>query len=112
MIFDSHMHVGEYPFFDVSLDRDGLIAEMREHGVSTGQVFDWDNGARGGRPGPVRLGTPFHHPSVKLAKVRVSGLPSDLTDRVLARERPRAGLGRARLRGRRVTVSDREMSRG
>jgi uncharacterized protein len=43
MIFDSHMHVGEYPFFNVSLDRDGLVAEMREHGVGTGLVFDWDN---------------------------------------------------------------------
>ena len=27
--------------------------------------------------------TPFHHPSVELAKVRVSGLSTDLTERVL-----------------------------
>ena len=39
------------------------------------------------RVGPDRVlygsDTPFHHPSVELAKVRVSGLPTDLTDRVL-----------------------------
>lgn len=43
MIVDSHMHVGDYPFFRVSLDRDGLVSEMREHGVDVGLVFDWDN---------------------------------------------------------------------
>lgn len=39
------------------------------------------------RVGPDRVlygsDTPFHHPTVELAKVRVSGLPPDLTDRVL-----------------------------
>ena len=39
------------------------------------------------RVGPDRViygsDTPFHHPSVELAKVRVSGLPPDLIDRVL-----------------------------
>ena len=39
------------------------------------------------RVGPDRVlygsDTPFHHPSVELAKVRVSGLSTDLTDRVL-----------------------------
>jgi len=39
------------------------------------------------RVGPDRVlygsDSPFHHPSVELAKVRVSGLSTDLTDRVL-----------------------------
>ena len=39
------------------------------------------------RIGPDRVlcgsDTPFHHPAVGLAKVRVCGLSSDLTDRVL-----------------------------
>ena len=39
MIVDSHMHVGDFPLFNVSMDRDGLVAEMREHEVSTGLVF-------------------------------------------------------------------------
>lgn len=43
MIVDSHMHVGEFPLFGVSLDRDGLVAEMREHGVDAGLVFHPDN---------------------------------------------------------------------
>jgi len=43
MIFDSHMHVGDFPMFNVSIDRDGLVAEMREQGVSTGLVFHPDN---------------------------------------------------------------------
>jgi predicted TIM-barrel fold metal-dependent hydrolase len=43
MIFDSHMHVGDFPLFNVSMDRDGLIAEMRNEGVSSGVVFHPDN---------------------------------------------------------------------
>jgi predicted TIM-barrel fold metal-dependent hydrolase len=43
MIFDSHMHVGDFPMFNVSMDRDGLITEMQEHGVSSGVVFHPDN---------------------------------------------------------------------
>jgi predicted TIM-barrel fold metal-dependent hydrolase len=39
------------------------------------------------RVGPDRVlygsDTPFHHPSVELAKVRVSGLSAEMTDRVL-----------------------------
>ena len=39
------------------------------------------------RVGPDRVlygsDAPFHHPAVELAKVRVSGLPPDLADRVL-----------------------------
>jgi predicted TIM-barrel fold metal-dependent hydrolase len=43
MIVDSHMHVGEFPMFGVSMDRDGLVAEMRQTEVSTGLVFHPDN---------------------------------------------------------------------
>lgn len=43
MILDSHMHVGDFPLFGVSLDRDGLVAQMREHGIGTGLVFHPDN---------------------------------------------------------------------
>lgn len=43
MIVDSHMHVGEFPMFGVSMDRDGLLAEMRQTEVSTGLVFHPDN---------------------------------------------------------------------
>jgi predicted TIM-barrel fold metal-dependent hydrolase len=44
MIFDSHMHVGEFPLFNVSLDRDGLEALMAEHDIDAGVVFHPDNG--------------------------------------------------------------------
>lgn len=44
MILDSHMHVGEFPMFGVSMGRDGLVAEMREHDIATGLVFHPDNG--------------------------------------------------------------------
>lgn len=37
------MHVGDFPLFNVSLDRDGLVALMREHGIATGLVFHPDN---------------------------------------------------------------------
>jgi predicted TIM-barrel fold metal-dependent hydrolase len=43
MIVDSHMHVGDFPLFNVALDREGLLAEMRAYGVSTGLVFHPDN---------------------------------------------------------------------
>jgi predicted TIM-barrel fold metal-dependent hydrolase len=43
VIIDSHMHVGEFPLFNVSLDRDGLVALMREHAIGTGLVFHPDN---------------------------------------------------------------------
>lgn len=43
MIFDAHMHVGEFPLFDVRLDRDGLVATMAEHGIGAGLVFHPDN---------------------------------------------------------------------
>jgi predicted TIM-barrel fold metal-dependent hydrolase len=37
------MHVGEFPLFNVAIDREGLVEEMRQHGVSTGLVFHPDN---------------------------------------------------------------------
>ena len=43
MLLDSHMHVGDFPYFNVSIDRDGLVASMREHGIDTGMVFHPDN---------------------------------------------------------------------
>jgi predicted TIM-barrel fold metal-dependent hydrolase len=43
MIFDSHMHVGDFPLFNVSLDRDGLAALMRETGISQALLFSPDN---------------------------------------------------------------------
>lgn len=43
MIFDSHMHVGDFPLFNVSLDRDGLEQTMRENGIEGGVVFHPDN---------------------------------------------------------------------
>ena len=43
MIIDSHMHVGEFPLFNVSIDATGLVSEMRENDVATGFVFHPDN---------------------------------------------------------------------
>jgi len=44
VIFDSHMHVGSFEsMFGVSLDRDGIDALMREHGITNGVVFYPDN---------------------------------------------------------------------
>jgi len=37
------MHVGEFPLFNVSLDRDGLERTMRENGIEGGVVFHPDN---------------------------------------------------------------------
>jgi predicted TIM-barrel fold metal-dependent hydrolase len=51
------------------------------------------------RVGPDRVlsgsDTPFHHPSVGLTQVRVSGLPADLTDRVLGENGRRLFFGDA-----------------
>ena len=126
MILDSHMHVGDFPMFNVSTDRDGRLVEMRETEVATGFDFHPDNVVARAFPdgnimhintaievaerdphiylessgmpmhskvreavehvGPDRVlhgsATPFHQPSVELAKVRVSGLSTDLTDRM------------------------------
>ena len=44
MIFDAHMHVGDFgPMFNVSLDRDGLAAIVAEHGYDGCCVFHPDN---------------------------------------------------------------------
>ena len=44
MIFDAHMHVGDFgPMFNVSLDRDGLAAIIAEHGYEGCCVFHPDN---------------------------------------------------------------------
>ena len=43
MIFDSHMHVGDFPLFNVSLDRDGLAALMQETGIDQALLFSPDN---------------------------------------------------------------------
>ncbi|MDX6512871.1 MAG: uncharacterized protein QOE36_2375, partial [Gaiellaceae bacterium] len=43
MIFDSHMHVGDFPLFNVSLDRDGLAALMQETGIAEALLFSPDN---------------------------------------------------------------------
>ena len=43
MIVDSHMHVGDFPMFNVAIDRDGLVAQMRDHAIDTGLVFHPDN---------------------------------------------------------------------
>ncbi|MGH3142928.1 MAG: amidohydrolase family protein [Gaiellales bacterium] len=44
MIFDAHMHVGDFgPLFGVSLDRDGLAAIIDEHGYDGCLVFYPDN---------------------------------------------------------------------
>lgn len=81
MIVDSQMHVGELPCFDVA-EHDPTVysetqgmpmrAEVREavELVGPDRVLDDSD-------------TPFHHPSVELVKVRVSGLSTDLTDGVL-----------------------------
>jgi uncharacterized protein len=43
VIFDAHMHVGDFPLFNVSLDRDGLAALLEEHGIGGCVVFHPDN---------------------------------------------------------------------
>ena len=45
MVFDAHMHVGDFGIFGVSLDRDGLAQLMRDNDVTTGIVFSPDNQA-------------------------------------------------------------------
>jgi len=43
MIFDSHMHVGDFPLFDVSLHREGLEQTLHENGIEGAVVFHPDN---------------------------------------------------------------------
>lgn len=43
MTFDAHMHVGDFPLFNVSLDRDGLVELMEACDIDGGVVFHPDN---------------------------------------------------------------------
>ena len=43
MIVDPHMHVGDFPLFDVWLDADGLAALFAERGYAACIVFHPDN---------------------------------------------------------------------
>ncbi len=45
MVFDAHMHVGDFGIFGVSLDRDGLAELMHANDVAAGIVFSPDNEA-------------------------------------------------------------------
>ena len=42
-VFDAHMHLGEFPMFNVATDVEGLLATMDECGISGGAVFHPDN---------------------------------------------------------------------
>jgi uncharacterized protein len=43
VIVDPHMHVGEFPLFDVALDEEGLVALFEEFDYDAGIVFHPDN---------------------------------------------------------------------
>lgn len=43
MVFDAHMHIGDFPMFGVSLDLDGLQTIFREQQLDGGVVFHPDN---------------------------------------------------------------------
>jgi predicted TIM-barrel fold metal-dependent hydrolase len=43
VILDSHLHVGEFPLFNVAIDDVGLVAQMRDHGIDAGMAFHPDN---------------------------------------------------------------------
>ncbi len=43
MVFDAHMHVGDFPMFGVSLDGPGLETAMKDAGIDDGVVFHPDN---------------------------------------------------------------------
>lgn len=43
MIVDPHMHVGEFPLFDVALDEEGLVELFAEFDYDAGIVFHPDN---------------------------------------------------------------------
>ena len=42
-IVDAHMHVGDFPLFNVRMGRRELTQAMEEHGVAAGMVFHPDN---------------------------------------------------------------------
>jgi predicted TIM-barrel fold metal-dependent hydrolase len=71
------MHVGEFPLFNVSLDRDGLAALMREHDYDGGVVFHPDNDLAGRVAGEL----PGIHPLV-WANPRVPGFLDDTLRRL------------------------------
>jgi predicted TIM-barrel fold metal-dependent hydrolase len=43
MTIDAHMHVGEFPLFNVRMDRDGLAELFERHALAAGMVFCPDN---------------------------------------------------------------------
>ena len=43
MITDAHMHVGEFPLFDVRLDRHSLADYLAENSIDAGMIFNPDN---------------------------------------------------------------------
>jgi hypothetical protein len=43
VIVDAHMHVGEFPLFNVRMDAQGLIDTMAEFEIAAGMVFHPDN---------------------------------------------------------------------
>jgi predicted TIM-barrel fold metal-dependent hydrolase len=43
MTVDAHMHVGDFPLFDVGIDRDGLVELFAEFDYDAGIVFHPDN---------------------------------------------------------------------
>lgn len=43
MTVDSHMRVGEFPLFNVQMDRDGLAATFSRFDLAAGMVFCPDN---------------------------------------------------------------------
>lgn len=42
-ITDAHMHVGEFPLFDVRLDKNSLAGYLADNGIDTGMIFNPDN---------------------------------------------------------------------
>jgi uncharacterized protein len=42
-VVDAHMHVGEFPLFNVRMDAAGLAETMRHYGIAAGMVFHPDN---------------------------------------------------------------------
>jgi len=43
LVFDAHMHIGDFPLFGVSLDQAGLASTMRASGIGKGVIFSPDN---------------------------------------------------------------------
>jgi uncharacterized protein len=42
-VVDAHMHVGDFPLFNVRMDAEGLTQTFRHYGISAGMVFHPDN---------------------------------------------------------------------